>query len=242
MGRFTVFLYGLAAYLVFLPTFLYAVGFLGGFTVPKDIDSGRAVPFAEALIVNVALMSVFAIQHSVMARPQFKRWWTKVVPSSVERSTYVLFASMALILLFWQWRPMPTIVWHVADHDLAMAVYGVFGFGWLVVLLSTFMINHFQLFGLEQTTWALAGRKLEDPAFETPMLYRYVRHPIYLGFVIAFWATPTMTVGHMLFAGVTTAYILVGIALEERDLIEMFGDEYRNYRARVAMLVPFWPK
>jgi protein-S-isoprenylcysteine O-methyltransferase Ste14 len=242
MGRFVAFLYGLAAYLVFLPTFSYAVGFLGGFIVPKNIDSGPAVPFAEAMVVNIALMSLFALQHSVMARPQFKRWWTKVVPEAVERSTYVLFTSVALILLFWQWRPMPTIVWHISNPDLAMAVSGVFGFGWLLVLLSTFMINHFHLFGLEQATWVLAGRKVGKPVFETPMLYRYVRHPIYLGFMIAFWAAPTMTLGHLLFAGVTTAYIFIGIAFEERDLIEAFGDEYRHYREKVAMLVPFWPK
>lgn len=242
MARFIAFLYGLAAYSVFLPTFLYAAGFVGGFVVPKTIDSGAVVGFPEALVVDIALMSLFAIQHSVMARPQFKRVWTKVVPQSLERSTYVLLASLALILLFWLWRPMPTIVWQITDPDGAMAVSGLFGFGWLLVLLSTFMINHFHLFGLEQATWVLAGRKVDDPVFETPMLYRYVRHPIYLGFIIAFWATPTMTLGHLLFAGVTTAYIFVGIALEERDLIEAFGDEYRHYREKVAMLVPFWPK
>jgi methanethiol S-methyltransferase len=242
MGRFIAFLYGLAAYSVFLPTFLYAAGFVGGFVVPRTIDSGPVAGFTEALVVDVALMSLFAIQHSVMARPQFKRVWTKIVPESLERSTYVLFASLALILLFWLWRPMPTVVWQITDPDIAMAVSGLYGFGWLLVLLSSFMINHFHLFGLEQATWALAGRTVDDPVFETPMLYRFVRHPIYLGFIIAFWAAPTMTLGHLLFAGVTTAYIFVGIALEERDLIEAFGDEYRSYRDKVAMLVPFWPK
>jgi methanethiol S-methyltransferase len=242
MGRFIAFLYGLAAYSVFLPTFLYAAGFVGGFVVPKTIDSGPVAGFTEALVVDVALMSLFAIQHSVMARPQFKRVWTKIVPESLERSTYVLFASLALILLFWLWRPMPTVVWQITDPDIAMAVSGLYGFGWLLVLLSSFMINHFHLFGLEQATWVLAGRTVDDPVFETPMLYRFVRHPIYLGFIIAFWAAPTMTLGHLLFAGVTTAYIFVGIALEERDLIEAFGDEYRSYRDKVAMLVPFWPK
>jgi protein-S-isoprenylcysteine O-methyltransferase Ste14 len=242
MSKIAAVLYGIVAYLLFFLTFLYAVGFVGNLLVPKTIDSGSGAFSIPALLVDAVLLSVFAIQHSVMARPQFKRVWTKIVPESLERSTYVLFASLALILLFWLWRPMPTVVWQITDPDIAMAVSGLYGFGWLLVLLSSFMINHFHLFGLEQATWVLAGRTVDDPVFETPMLYRFVRHPIYLGFIIAFWAAPTMTLGHLLFAGVTTAYIFVGIALEERDLIEAFGDEYRSYRDKVAMLVPFWPK
>jgi protein-S-isoprenylcysteine O-methyltransferase Ste14 len=241
MSRFIAFLYGLAAYLVFFVTFLYAIGFVEGAVVPKGIDSGTVVPLAEAVIVNLLLMSLFAVQHSVMARPQFKQWWTQFVPKSVERSTFVLFASLALVLLFWQWRPIPTVVWQVADPQIAMTITGLSLFGWLLVLISTFLINHFELFGLHQVVNNLAGRGMPAPRFKTPMLYRVVRHPIYLGFIIAFWAAPTMTVGHLLFAAVTTAYILVGIALEERDLTAQFGDEYLHYRQRVAMLIP-WRK
>jgi methanethiol S-methyltransferase len=237
MGRIIGFLFGLVAYLVFLPTFLYAIGFVTGFVVPKTIDIGAIVPAGEALVVNVLLMSLFAVQHSVMARKPFKQWWTRFVPVAVERSTYVLLASLALVLLFWQWRPIPTIVWQVADPHVAAAVMGLSFVGWLV-LTSTFLINHFELFGLHQVVINLAGRTMPVPRFTTPVLYRLVRHPIYLGFIIAFWATPTMTVGHFLFAAVTTAYIFVGIFLEERDLVAQFGDEYRRYRERVSMLVP----
>jgi methanethiol S-methyltransferase len=242
MGKIVAFLYGLAAYLVFFVTFLYAIGFVTGLVVPKTIDTGATVPMDEALIVDLLLMSLFAIQHSVMARKPFKQWLTQFVPASVERSTYVLLASFALILLFWQWRPIPTIVWLVADPQIAMAVMGLSFFGWLLVLLSTFMINHFELFGLHQVVINLAGRRAPEPRFKTPVLYKVVRHPIYLGFIIAFWAASLMTVGHLLFAAVTTTYIFVGIFLEERDLVELFGDEYRRYRERVAMLVPFWRK
>jgi protein-S-isoprenylcysteine O-methyltransferase Ste14 len=239
MARFFGFLYGLAAYVVFLGTFLYAVGFVSGLPVPKTIDAGPVVPLVEAVVVNLLLMSLFAIQHSVMARQGFKRWWTQFVPKSIERSTYVLLASLALALLLWQWRPIPTIVWHVADPMVANAVLAVSLFGWVIVLTSTFLINHFELFGLHQVANNLAGRKMAEPRFKTPFFYKLVRHPIYLGFIIAFWAAPTMTVGHLLFAAVTTAYILVGIALEERDMISLFGDEYRRYRQQVGMLVPF---
>jgi protein-S-isoprenylcysteine O-methyltransferase Ste14 len=239
MGRLLGFLYGLAAYLVFFGTILYAIGFVTGLFVPKTIDTGTVVPLAEALIVNVLLMALFAVQHSVMARKQFKQWWTQYIPRSVERSTYVLLASLALILLFWQWRPIPTVLWQVADPQLALAVTGVSMIGWVLVFLSTFLINHFELFGLHQVANNLTGRPMPQVRFRTPVLYKVVRHPIYLGFIIAFWIAPVMTVGHLLFAAVTTAYIFVGIWLEERDLVEMFGDEYRSYRNRVAMLVPF---
>jgi protein-S-isoprenylcysteine O-methyltransferase Ste14 len=238
MGRLLALIYGLCAYVLFLGTFLRAIAFVTGLPVPKTIDTGPIVPLAEALIVNLALMSLFAIQHSVMARRGFKRWWTRFVPVAIERSTYVLFATLALLLLLWQWRPIPAVVWHVADPTLAKALVGVSFFGWLIVLTSTFLINHFELFGLHQVALNLVGRKTADARFKTPLLYKLVRHPIYLGFIIAFWATPTMTMGHLLFAAVTTAYIFVGIMLEERDLVAQFGDDYRHYRARVGMILP----
>ena len=241
MGRFIAFLYGLASYVVFFGTILYAIGFVEGLVVPKAIDDGAVVPLSEALVVNLLLMSVFAIQHSVMARKSFKQWWTQYVPASVERSTYVLFASLALILLFWQWRPMPNVIWQIADPTMATAVLGLSFVGWLLVFSSTFLINHFELFGLHQVINNLTGRGMPPVRFKTPVIYKVVRHPIYLGFIIAFWAAPTMTAGHLLFATVTTAYIFVGILLEERDLIDLFGDEYRRYKDRVSMLVP-WRK
>ncbi len=241
MSRLIAFLYGVAAYAVFFVTFLYAVGFVSGLVVPKTIDTGAVVPMAEALVVNLFLMSLFAIQHSVMARKQFKRWWTQYVPKSVERSTYVLLASLALVLLFWQWRPMPALVWQVTDPLAASIMTGLAMLGWLIVLTSTFLINHFELFGLHQVTNNLAGRAMPEPRFRTPLYYKFVRHPIYLGFIIAFWMTPVMTAGHLLFAAVTTAYIFVGIWLEEHDLVDLFGDDYLKYRNRVSMLVP-WRK
>jgi methanethiol S-methyltransferase len=240
-GRLVAFLYGIAAYLVFFFTFLYAIGFVSGLMVPKAIDAGTVVPLTEALVVNLLLMSLFAVQHSVMARRQFKQWWTQYVPKSVERSTFVLLASLALVLLFWRWRPIPTVVWQVADPQVAVAIMGLSFVGWLLVLTSTFLINHFELFGLHQVANNLVGRSMPAVRFKTPVLYKLVRHPIYLGFIIAFWAAPVMTVGHLLFAAVTTAYIFVGIFLEERDLVELFGDEYRRYKAHVGMLVP-WRK
>jgi methanethiol S-methyltransferase len=237
--RLAAFLYGLVAYLVFFVAFLYAVGFVAGLVVPKTIDSGRVSSAAEALIVNLLLMTLFAVQHSLMARKQFKQWWTQYVPKPVERSTYVLFASLALILLFWQWRPMPGILWHVEEPEMAATITAISFGGWLMVLSSTFLINHFELFGLHQVANNLTGLESPAPRFRTPLYYKFVRHPIYLGFVIAFWAAPTMSVGHLLFAAVTTAYIFVGIFLEERDLVEMFGDEYRRYKQRVSMLLPW---
>ena len=241
MLKFTAFLFGAVSYLTFLITILYAVGFVEGLLVPKAIDAGAISPVLEALAVNVALMSLFAVQHSVMARKPFKQWWTQYVPRSIERSVYVLFASLALLLLFWQWRPMPTIVWHIEEPEMAAVIMGLSFLGWVFVFASTFLINHFELFGLHQVANDLAGRKMPMQTFRTPLFYKFVRHPIYLGFIIAFWAAPTMSVGHLLFAAVTTAYILVGILLEERDLIEMFGDDYRRYKEQVSMLLP-WRK
>jgi methanethiol S-methyltransferase len=238
MARILAFLYGTVVYALFLVTFVYAIAFVTGLPVPKTIDSGPAGPIAEALIVNLLLMSLFAVQHSVMARKGFKRWWTQFVSPAVERSTYVLFATLALMLLLWQWRSIPTIVWETNDPMAAMALTGLSLTGWVIVLASTFMINHFELFGLHQVVNNLVGRQMGEVRFKTPMLYRLVRHPIYLGFIIAFWATPVMTAGHFLFAAVTTAYIFVGIMLEERDLVDAFGNDYRNYRERVGMLTP----
>jgi protein-S-isoprenylcysteine O-methyltransferase Ste14 len=241
VGRLIAFLYGIVAYAVFFVAFTYAIGFVSGLMVPKTIDTGAAGSLGEALVVNLLLMSLFAVQHSVMARKQFKQWWTQYVPKSVERSTYVLLASLVLLLLYWQWRPMPAVVWQIADPSIALAV-NVLGFvGWLIVFTSTFLINHFELFGLHQVANNLTGRAMPAPRFRTPLFYGFVRHPIYLGFVIAFWAAPTMTLGHLLFAAVTTAYIVVAIQFEERDLIDLFGDEYRRYKRRVSMLVP-WRK
>ena len=238
-GRAIALLYGIAAYGAFVVTFLYAIGFVDGLIVPKTIDTGDVQPLPVAIITNTVLLAVFALQHSVMARPQFKRWWTQFVPKSIERSTYVLLASLALALLLWQWQPIPIVVWQIGDPQTAMAVTVLLLAGWLFALTSTFLINHFELFGLHQVANNLAGHPTPAPLFRTPLFYKFVRHPLYLGLIIAFWATPTMTVGHLLFAAATTAYIFVGILLEERDLIDVFGDDYRRYKDRVSMLVPW---
>jgi protein-S-isoprenylcysteine O-methyltransferase Ste14 len=241
MSRFIALLYGLVAYALGLFATLYAIGFVSGVVVPKTIDSGPVVPLAEAVIVNLILLSLFAVQHSVMARKPFKRWWTQYVPQPVERSTYVLFSGLVLLLLFWQWRPIPNVVWHIDNTAIAAAVLGLSLAGWLFALVSTFLINHFELFGLEQVLSYLSGKPIPAPNFRTPLSYKFVRHPLYLGLIVAFWAAPTMTAGHLLFAAVATAYIFVGIMLEERDLIDLFGDQYRRYRNRVPMLLP-WHK
>jgi methanethiol S-methyltransferase len=237
-GGLMAVLYGTLTYVLFLGTFLYAIAFVANLPVPKTIDSGPTGPLVPSLLINVLLLGVFAIQHSVMARPAFKRWWTRIVPPSVERTTYVLLASLALLLLYWQWRPMTGIIWSASDPVAAIVLQTISWIGWTVVLASTFMINHFELFGLRQVLARLLGRELPPAEFKTPMLYKVVRHPLYLGFLLAFWATPTMTVGHLVFAIATTGYILIGIWLEERDLIALFGDQYRRYRQQVSMLIP----
>jgi protein-S-isoprenylcysteine O-methyltransferase Ste14 len=230
--------YGTLAYLIFLGAFLYAIGFVSKFLVPKTIDSGTANSPLHALIVDLALMSLFAVQHSGMARQGFKKLFASFASPALERSTYVLLASLTLLLLFWQWQPITTVVWQIKTPTLvSVAIAGGF-LGWLIVLYSTFLINHFELFGLTQVVTHFTGRLGEPIKFKMPGLYRVIRHPIYLGFIIAFWSAPTMTLGHLLFAAVTTTYIFVGIWLEERDLVTLFGEEYRHYKQKVAMLLP----
>ena len=238
MGGIASVLYGVIVYLLFLATFLYAIAFVGNLPVPKSIDSGEAGALVPALIIDTLLLGLFTIQHSVMARPAFKRWWMRFVPQSIERTTYVLLASLALVLLYWQWRPMLEPVWSVTNPAGVAVMQTIFWIGWATVLISTFLINHFELFGLRQVYARLRGSVLPGPVFRTPFFYKRVRHPIYLGFLLAFWATPSMTAGHLLFAITTTGYIVIGIYLEERDLVGLFGDQYRRYRQQVSMLIP----
>jgi protein-S-isoprenylcysteine O-methyltransferase Ste14 len=230
--------YGGACYLVFLAAFLYAIAFVGDLPVVKTIDSGAGGPLWSSLAIDAVLLGVFAVQHSLMARPAFKRWWTRLVSADIERSTYVLLSSLALGLIFWQWRAAAGVVWRL-DGAAAAAVAVLFWIGWLVVLASTFMLSHFELFGLSQVWAALRRRSTPPPTMRTPLLYGFVRHPIMLGFVIAFWSAPTMTVGRLFFAVSTTLYILIALQLEERDLVVLFGDAYRAYRERTPMLAPF---
>ncbi|HMK21634.1 MAG TPA: isoprenylcysteine carboxylmethyltransferase family protein [Terriglobales bacterium] len=235
--RIAAFLYGVVCYLAFLAVFLYAVGFLGGFGVPKSIDSGAEVPLGRALAIDTALLGLFAIQHSVMARQWFKKAWTRIVPQTVERSTYVLFSSVALLLLFWKWEPLGGTIWDMGDSLVASALNLSYALGWLTVLAATFLINHFDLFGLRQVWLYLRGREYAPLKFGTPGLYRYVRHPLYVGWLMVFWSAPVMTAAHLFFAIATTAYILIAIRFEERDLVRMHR-EYAEYRERVPMILP----
>jgi protein-S-isoprenylcysteine O-methyltransferase Ste14 len=235
------FLYGVACYLVFLATFLYAIAFVGGFLVPTVLDAPAGpTPLLEAIAIDALLLLVFAVQHSVMARPWFKAWWTRIIPPAVERSTFVLAASLALALVFWQWRPIGITVWSVDEPAGRALLWALFAAGWGTVLVVTFLINHFDLFGLRQVWLSLRGQPYTPVAFRTPLPYRHVRHPLYLGFMLAFWATPHMTVAHLLFALLTTGYILAGIQFEERDLVAQHGARYEHYRRTVPMLVPRW--
>jgi protein-S-isoprenylcysteine O-methyltransferase Ste14 len=230
-------LYGVVAYVLFLGVFVYAFGFVGNLGTPTALDGQLNGSLLTALVVNLGLLTLFAVQHSVMARPAFKRWWTRIVPEPVERSTYVLFSSLALALLFWQWRPMGGVTWHIEEPVARAVVHAVFASGWLIVLVTTFLINHFDLFGLRQVWLYFRGRPRKPVAFTTPGPYRLVRHPLYLGWLIAFWATPTMTAAHLVFAVMTTIYILVAIVFEERDLVAAHP-EYAEYQRRVPMLLP----
>jgi len=231
-------LYGVVSYILFFVTFLYSVGFVGGFIVPKTIDSGVPVSLAEAVIVNLVLLAIFALQHSVMARPGFKRWWTQFVAPAIERSTYVLLSSLALILLYWQWRAMPAVIWDVQHAIGRPALWALFWLGWGIVLVSTFLISHFDLFGLRQVWMHYRTQPYQPVGFRKVFLYNFVRHPIMLGFIIAFWATPHMSVGHLLFAVATTAYIFIALHFEERDLVAQLGTVYVEYRRQVSMIFP----
>jgi len=238
MRRILAFAYGMISYLVFFVSFLYAIGFVGNIVVPKSIDSGRPEALVPSLIIDAVLLGLFAIQHSVMARPGFKRWWTKFIPEPIERSTYVLFSSLLLILMFWQWRPILSVVWKVTNPIGSLVLTSLFWAGWLLVLASTFVINHFDLFGLRQVYLFLKGKQYTNLVFRKRFFYKLVRHPLLLGFMIAFWATPKMSLGHLVFAIATTAYMLIAIQLEERDLANIHGESYREYRREVSMLIP----
>jgi len=239
MRKLLVSLYGIVSYIVFFLSFLYAIGFVGNFIVPKSIDSGEPISIISSLIINLLLLTLFAVQHSVMARPAFKHWFTKLIPEVIERSTYVLLSSLILFLLYWLWQPMTDNIWVVESSIGRIILTSLFWFGWLFVLLSTFMINHFDLFGLRQIYINFKGQEYSELEFRTVGLYKLCRHPIMFGFIIAFWAAPTMTVGHLLFAIVTTAYIFIALQLEEKDLTVFFGDTYKKYQEKVPMVFPF---
>ncbi|MFQ5457647.1 MAG: methanethiol S-methyltransferase [Myxococcota bacterium] len=242
MVRVFAFAYGLLSYVMFLATFLYAIGFVGNVVVPKSIDSGAPAPLMEALLINVVLLGIFGLQHSVMARPAFKGWWTKMVPPPVERSTFVLFTNLALALIYWQWRPMTGVIWEVTSPLASIGLQILFWAGWLLVLLSTLIIDHFDLFGMRQVYLYATGKAYHHPEFRVSAFYKHVRHPLLLGFMIAFWSTPVMTQGHLLFAVVTTLYMLIAIQLEEKDLVGFHGQHYEEYQRSVPMILPIGGK
>jgi len=238
MKRIPFLLYGVISYFVFFGTILYAIGFVGNLFVPKSIDGPATMPLAKAILINASLLLVFALQHSIMARPAFKRWWTRFVPEPAERSTYVLLASLCLLLMMWQWQPIGGVVWAIESSLFKTILLSTYAFGWALVFISTFLINHFDLFGLRQTWLYFTGRKYTSLPFRTPLFYRFVRHPLYLGFLIAFWSTPVMTVAHLLFAMLTTGYILTAIVFEEKDLVEHFGERYVAYKQNSSKIIP----
>jgi methanethiol S-methyltransferase len=243
IGRALVLIYGVATYVFFFGTFVYLIGFVGNWVVPKSIDSGPPSPStAGAVAVNVFWLALFAIQHTIMARPGFKRWWTRIVPWPIERSTFVLLATAILAGMVWQWRPLPDVVWRFDGAGAVFVLSALSLAGWGIVLVSTFLIDHFELFGLRQSVLYALGRPIDPPVFKERLFYRWVRHPLMLGFLVAFWATPVMTQGHLLFAVVTTAYILLAIRIEERTLVQLHGAEYESYRRRVPMLMPLGPR
>jgi len=243
MKKLIFLLYGIVSYLVFFATFLYAIGFVGNLVVPKGIDGGPTAPLGQALLINAILLGIFAVQHSVMARQGFKRWWTNIVPKEIERSTYVLISSLLLLLLFWKWEPMGGDIWNVEDQSWSIVLGVIFFLGWGTVLVSTFLINHFDLFGLRQVWLQFQGKPYTNLQFQSKLIYKWVRHPIMFGFMVAFWATPHMTVAHLVFAIATTAYMLLAITMfEEKDLVAFHGDAYREYQKRVSMIIPMPPK
>jgi len=242
VGRIATLLYGTLTYVCFLATFVYAAGFVSGFMTPTALDSGANAPLLPALLINIALLGLFGLQHSVMARPGFKRMWTKIVPQPIERSTFVLFTCVILGAIFTLWQPLTGVVWQVDNPVWKTVIWSIAAFGWLVVLLSTFIIDHFELFGLKQVVLHALGKPFRHPEFKVTGFYRYVRHPLMFGFIVAFWATPLMTISHLVFAAVTTAYVLVAIQLEERDLVRFHPEKYPEYQRRVPMLIPFFGK
>lgn len=242
MRKVLILLYGIICYIVFLGSFLYAIAFIGDFAVPKTINSGVQGPVALSLIIDAVLLCVFAVQHSVMARQGFKKWWNNFIPKPIERSTFVLASSLALILIFWQWRPVEAVIWEVKNSVFQAVIYGMYAVGWLIVLLGTFLINHFNLFGLQQVYRYMKDQKPLPPEFKKPFFYKVVRHPLMFGFIVAFWATPLMTMGHLLFSLATTGYILIAIQLEERDLVRFHGEDYRKYQREVSQIIPMPPQ
>jgi len=239
MSRVLVSLYGVLSYIIFFLSFLYAIGFVGNLLVPKTIDSGDVTAIVPSLIINVVLLALFAIPHSVMARPAFKQWFTRYIPVAIERSTYVLVSSLLLFLLYWLWQPITGVIWNIESAVGSMILMGIFWVGWLIVLLSTFMTNHFDLFGLRQVYINFKGQEYSHLEFRMIGLYKLCRHPLMLGFIVAFWATPTMTTGHLLFSVATTAYIFIALQFEERDLLTFFGDTYKSYKEKVPMVFPY---